>query len=347
MRLITGILGIFLTAAAQAPPETCRQAAEANRRGALVEAEGLLNQCLAENPGNVTPYLWLCALYQSQGREDELHSVALQALERFPEEKKFYLTVGTRAGKAGQCSRAAEVLSEGFARWPEDSALRDNLALAVLCRGMNSLDEGHNARAVSDFRRVLELDPDNLEALLNLGRALHNLELSAESLQAFDKVVQLDPKTPLIQFHRAVALSGLGRFDETIDVLNGEIDSRPDHGPSYYFRGVAFFYKGEWEEAFSDLKAAVERMPEFNDAVYRLGRCYDHFGMDDAAEAAFRKSARLDPSDVRPLYALGSLLSRTGRGDEAQALFKKAVDLYTAENIGSEPGTLRFGSTRE
>jgi len=347
MVFATALFGILLAMAGQAPPDTCRQAAEANQKGDFAEAENLLKECLSENPESITPYLWLCALYQSQGREDDLHSVALRALDRFPGEKRFYLTVGTHAGRAGQCDEAAEVLSAGFTRWPLDSALHDNLVQALLCRGMNSLDEGDNESAASDLKRVLELDSDNLEALLNLGRALHNLQRSGEALQAFDRVFQLSPETPQIRFHRAAALSAVGRFDEAIESLNEEVRSQPDHAPSYYFRGVAYFYKGNWERAFSDLKVAVEGMPVFNDAVYRLGRCYEHFGMDEEAEAAFRKSARLDPSDVRPLYALGSLLARSGRVDEAQEMFKKAVDEYTAENISSKSGTLQFHSTRE
>ncbi len=347
MSCVVALFGILIALASQEPPDTCRQAAEANRRGDVAEAESLLKQCLSANPDNITPYLWLCALYQSQGRDDDLHATALNGLQRFPGEKRFYLTVGVRAGKHGQCTTAVEILSEGFERWPQDLALRDNLAEAQLCRGMNWLDEGDNSKAEADFRRVLELDEDNVVALLNWGRTLHNLQRSGEALKAFDRVLKLDPSTPLIQFHRAVALSALGSFDEAIESLNKDLLSQPDHAPSYYFRGVAYFYKGDWETAFADLKVAGERMPEFSDAIYRLGRCYDHFGMNEEAEAAFRKSARLDPFDVRPLYALGSLLSRTGREDEAQAMFKKAVDQYTAENISSEPGTMQFPSTRK
>jgi tetratricopeptide (TPR) repeat protein len=347
MCFVTALFGILIAVVGQAPPDTCRQAAEANRKGDFAEAESLLKVCLSEHPENITPYLWLCALYQSQGRDDDLQKVALSGLEHFPDERRFYLTVGAHAGQAGQCDRAAEVLSEGFTRWPQDSALHENLVQALLCRGMNSLDEGDNESAASDLRRVLELDFDNLEALLNLGRALHNLQRSGDALQVFDRVFQLSPETPQIQFHRGAALSAVGRFEEAIASLNEEIRSQPDHAPSYYFRGVAYFYRGDWERALSDLKVAVAGMSEFNDAVYRLGRCYDHFGMNEEAEAAFRKSARLDPSDVRPLYALGSLLARTGRADEAQEMFKKAVEEYTAENIGNEPDTLQFHSTRK
>jgi tetratricopeptide (TPR) repeat protein len=347
MPLVTAILGILIAVATQSPPDTCRRAAEANTKGNLVAAESLLQQCLSENPADITPYLWLCALYQSQGRDAELHSVALRGLKRFPGEKRFYLTVGNRAGKEGQCATAVDVLSQGFKRWPQDSALRDNLAQALLCRGMNFLDEGDNAAAKSDLERVVELDPDNSEALLNLGRALHNLQQSGEALEVFDRAFELNPKAALVQFHRGVALSALGRFDEAIEALNSELRSAPGHAPSYYFRGVAYFYEGDWDRSFADLKTAVEGMPEFSDAVYRLGRCYDHFGMNEEAEAALRKSSHLDPSDVRPLYALGSLLSRTGREDAAQAMFKRAVDQYTAENINSEPGTMQFHSTRK
>ena len=339
------LLGFLLAVAgSQQTLSDCVRAAEAAKKlGDTIRAEQLLEVCLNEHPENITPYLRLCALYQEESRDEELYQIALQGLERFPGERRFYFVVGVRAGREGRCNQAVEVLSAGYDRWPDDQGLRRYLVDAYLCRGMDLLDAGDNWKAADDFNRLLELDPDNIVTLLNLGRAQHNMQRSSEALDTFERVFELDPETQLIRFHRGVVLYALGRFDDTVDILSRQIDRRPDHPQSYYFRGLAFLYNGDWVRALADLTVAVDGMPDSSDAVFRLGRCFDHFGRSMEAEEAFRRSARLDPSDVRPIYALGSLFSKSGRTEEAEELLNSAVDLYE-KKISGQPGELRFKS---
>lgn len=335
------VLTLLILAGQEEPPVDCLKAAEARREGNLVQAESLLQQCRSKNPEIVLPYLWLSALYQQQGREDDLYSLALTAIDRFPDEKRFYYVVGARAGRDGRCEEAAEVFARAHERWPAEGELKENLVQAYLCSGKAALDTGENARAIESLQPALALEPLNLDALLNLGRAQQNLQMSADALVSFDKVAALDPQTPMIQFHRAVALNAMGRFDECTRILTAQLKSTPNHGPSYYFRGLAFLYRGDWEPALADFKRAVEIMPDFGDAVYRLGRCLDHFGKDEEAEEAFRRTLTLDPEDGRPMWALGNLLARTGRQKEADELLQRAVDLYE-RRISPAQGEARF-----
>ena len=100
-------------------------------------AEAFLKECIAGKPREVGPYLALCGLYQSQGKPKDLYEVALAGLDRFPGEKRFYVTVGVQAGQEERYQRAIEVFSEAFRRWPADVVLKKNLASAHLLLGMN------------------------------------------------------------------------------------------------------------------------------------------------------------------------------------------------------------------
>ncbi|MGW8179961.1 MAG: tetratricopeptide repeat protein [bacterium] len=342
------ILGIFLAAwlglALQAPAP-CREGTEAYQNREYGRAESLFKQCLAENPEEIGAYLELCGFYQSMSRQDNLYAIASKGLERFPEEKRFYLTVGTGAGRQEDYDRAIKVLSQGMKKWPEDTRFQRVLVQAYLSRGMGFLDDGDNEAAEDDLRKTLQLDPDNTEAMLNLGRALHNLQHSGQALELFDRVKKLKPSAPFIEFNRGVALNGLGRFDEVIASMNRQLLLTPEYAECHYFRGLAFLNLGEWDRARADLTIAVTGMPNFHEAIYRLGRCYLHFGQLEKAEAAFRSSAALKPSDTRSIYALGRVLQQTGRIEEAKQLFKEAEDRFIHDEL--ETGGIPFGSTRK
>ena len=144
-RLRWGLTVLLFTWPMTAPAEDfCRLGFEALERKDLATAETRLKNCIDSNPPVVAPYLALCGLYQSQGRMSDLHAVALAGLQKFPEERRFYLTVGIQAGREKKYERSIEVLSEGHRRWPDDATLKKNLASAHLLLGMRLLDVAKN-----------------------------------------------------------------------------------------------------------------------------------------------------------------------------------------------------------
>ena len=327
------------------PPDPCIQGAEALKRQELGVAETLLKKCLNSQPQQVLPYLQLCALYQLKNDREALNRIAREGLKRFPQEKRFYFTVGTHAGREKDFAQAIDVFSKGLRRWPDDPQFRKSLADSHASLGMEQLDRGKNEEAAKHLRRATELSGDDVEAHLNLGRALHNLNHSVEAIAAFDRVLALDGRLPLARFHRGLVLYGLGEFDAAVEDLRREIEINPAHPPSYLFRGLALMAKGDWAGALPDLETAALRMPDNVKAQYARARCLIQLGKRDEAEAALRKTLELDNSDPGPVNALARLLSDSGRREEAQQFFQKAAELSKKMRSVS-PGEIQFESPR-
>lgn len=333
---------IPLSAGAQ---DVCREGAARFQQGDLQQAELLLKECLRQRPDHYPAYLQLCGLYQRQGRGEDLNAVAEEGLQRFPEDIRFYLTVGIHAGRTEEYDRAISVLSDALARWPDSGPVRENLLQAYVARGLLRLDRQDNAGAADDLEQALALDETNTEALLNLGRALHNLHRSADALEAFDRALEQNPEIPLIHFHRGMVLQSLGEYDLAIQALDREIQGNPGYPPSYYFRGLCHQFKADWEKAAADLEEAVRRMPEHELARYELGRTLVRLGRSSEAEAAFRRSLELNPNGTKALNSLGRLLMRRGEAEEARRLFDRAARIR-AEERSADPGEIRFEAPR-
>jgi len=321
---LCGLPSVMATLSAGDP---CRSGFEALRQKDFAAAETHLKECLKSEPPEVAPYVALCGLYQSQGRTKDLHDVALAGLQRFPAEKRFYLTVGIQAGQEEHYDWAIEVFSEAFRRWPDDASFKENLASAHLLLGMKQLDEAKNQAAESHLRKATQLAPDDVEAHLNLGRALHNLSQSVEALAEFDRVLELNAQTPLAHFHRGLVLYSLHEYDAAIPDLAQEIRSNPSYPPSFLFRGLALMAKGEWLSALPDLNLAVAKMPDSPKAFSAHARCLSQMGQLKEAEADFRKALEMEPTNPETLNGLARLLTLTGKGEEAEVLFMKAREL--------------------
>src|SRR5213593_2211002 len=212
------LLGTVEAPAAQPPfsQDPCRSGFEALQLKEIVVAVPLLEKCIVTGPSEIRPYLALCGIYQSQGRSDDLFRVAAAGLKRFPGEKRFYLTVGNHLGRKESYQEAIQVFEAGYRRWPDDKELKEGLADALLYLGLRVLDKNENQEAEKHLRKVTELADGNIDAHLNLGRALHNLNRSTDAVTEFDKVIALDPKLPLAWFHRGMVLQSLGEIDRAI-----------------------------------------------------------------------------------------------------------------------------------
>ena len=323
----------------------CRKGYEALQRREFHIAEAMLKDCMKVNPNQMYSYLALCGLYQSQGRVADLQQVASEGMRRFPEEKRFYLTVGNHAGESEQYEKAIEVFNEGYRRWPDDPSIKKNLANAQLLLGMKLLDKNDNAAAEPHLRQAAKLAENDVEAHLNLGRALHNLNQSVEAVSEFERILTIDPHTPLAHLHRGMVLSALGELDSAVADLGQEIKFNPDYPPSYLIRGQALMKRGDWTAAASDLDLAVQKMPENPKATYARALCLNYLGKTKDAEADFRKTIELDPSNPEPMNALGRLLWLSNLKKEAEDLFRKAREQSQAIRT-VEPGEIKFRSAQ-
>jgi len=104
---------------------------------------------------------------------------------------------------------------------PDDLAARLDLAHRYL-------DAGRVEEALEEYAVVLELDPDDAEALAHVGMILYLGERPQEALASVDRALETDPDYPEALFFRGVILlRGLDRPDEAIDALEHYLEAAP------------------------------------------------------------------------------------------------------------------------
>jgi tetratricopeptide (TPR) repeat protein len=326
-KLTAFVICLFHAVSGCLSADTCAEATAALQRREFAQAEGLLKQCIAEHPDQLLPYIQLCSIYQSQGRNGDLQETALEGMKKFPSEKRFYVTVGNRSGREKRYPQAIEVFSEAFKRWPDDERIRESLAGAHLGLGLQLMAENKYREAEAELRQAAKLSPGDAEAHWNLGRALHNLLRSEEAVGEFDTAIKLDPQLKQAHFDRGLVLYQLRDFDRAIEDFNRELEMNPSYPPSYLFRGLAKFDIAHLEGAIKDLDIAVERMPEVFRAHYARARCLQRLGRPEEAEVEYRTAIGLEPENPAPVNSLARLLLETGRKEEAGQLSEKAKEL--------------------
>jgi tetratricopeptide (TPR) repeat protein len=319
----------------------CKTGIDAATRGELAMAEPALKECVGSARAPLEAFLMLAGIYQSRRDAEGVYRVVSEGMKRYPDEKRFYLTAGAHLGRERQFDDAVRVLSAAEKRWPGDEKIRELLASALFARGSAALDAGEDLRAVEDLRRAVLLAPEDVEALMNLGRARHNLARYEEALEAFDRVAKLQPGVPLLRFHRGMSYYALGDFERAVADLDAQLSVDDSYAPGYLVRGLARLSKGEDEPAAQDLARATAALPGNAAARLGLGRALLRLRRLEEAETHLRAAMKFDPEDPAPVHTLVTVLSRLDRREEARELAKTAADLAKRRRTAA-PGEIRF-----
>jgi tetratricopeptide (TPR) repeat protein len=149
----------------------------------------------------------------------------------------------------------------------------------------------HGDLVRSCYEKVLEIEPDNVEALQELAFYYHNKGDYAEEVRIRQKLPERDTVENLVALanaHRAA-----GEYDEAIAICRQAIEKQPDSAPAYHCLAEIFFTKKDYQQALANYKKAVERDEGYrygqliSDIYYRLGETGANSGDYDAAIAYF------------------------------------------------------------
>lgn len=214
---------------------------------------------------------------------------------------------------------------------------KTNLNFAeLLLVGKNAVNSGRHQDAVHAYTQIIDNDPTVSQAWHGRGSAYFNQGVFDQAERDFRRAVELSPNNAEYRQHLAYALVRLGREDEAVSEILDGLKGIPSQQASAYRREVARIYKAraaKWQksdlhdEALVDLKLAAEHAPDSADILHDLGSAYYNVGDHDAAVRILNKAIQIDPTKADFYEHRGHALKKLGREAEARSDYEAARNL--------------------
>ena len=201
------------------------------------------------------------------------------------------------------------------------------IALAeVLIERNERLDEAeeHLHRA-----RTFTSDPaDESHIELHLGEIAMEREQFEEALQHYQRVVELEPDNPAAWIDLAEAHKKLGNFEEAEANYRRAIAMEPANPDHYYSLSTMFIEQSQTDKAIETLEEGLSENPD--SAMMNFSLAMLHIENNDyrQAEVFVKQAERLDPEFpglkmINEIIKLGKQISTTPRLKQAPPKFRK------------------------
>lgn len=213
-------------------------------------------------------------------------------------------------------------------------ARRDERIAEIYAEGMSSLLSKRLGAAKPVFRKILLKDPQNIHAFLRLGE-IHRQEGDYnEAIRLHSKAREIEPWNLEALMNLALDYEKAERMDEAIGVLEKIRDKFKDNLPAHQKLRELYINQNNWEKAFSVQREILKLCqvsakddPEYQTLVglkYELGRAKQKERSFREAAKAFREGAKLDKQFTPAYLALGETYRQSGHREKAVRIWERA-----------------------
>jgi tetratricopeptide (TPR) repeat protein len=155
-------------------------------------------------------------------------------------------------GVAELAEKVAPLAREAFREAQEDG---DELTADDWYEWGCELEAAAPPEAREAYRRALALDPVHADALVNLGRLLHESGDARGAEEHYRRALAARPGDATAAFNLGVALEDLGRTQEALAAYEGAVALEPDNADAHYNAASLYERAGQVQAALRHLKS--------------------------------------------------------------------------------------------
>jgi lipopolysaccharide biosynthesis regulator YciM len=270
-----------------------------------------------------TPHYMLGLNFLTEHQVDQAIEELTAATSTDTDALEIQMILGNLYRQKGQVARAITVHQTLLQR---TNLTRLEHAYVLLCLGLDFRHGGFVDRALEAFEEVVQLDPENRYALVNLQKLHEDQQQWADAERVRAQIAKIDghrraDNQQILGFLRnQLGTETVRRGDATAAsvMFREAIDIDPQTAPAYLNLGDMHVQRGDTAAAIAAWESLIETIPERAYLAYeRLERAYKSAGSPQRFVALCQQLIERNPQDWRARLALSRHHAIAGNAREA------------------------------
>ena len=190
------------------------------------------------------------------------------------------------------------------------------------------------------YRQVLQVQPDNADALHLLGVLAHQAGNHEAAIELINRAIAINPTVAVFHNNCGEAYRALGKLDEALVCYKKTLALDPGFVDAHNNLGVVYQAQGNLDDAIACYEKALALRPTYAKAHNNLGFAFQQRDRLNEALESYRLALRFDPTYAQAHHNMGCVYQQQNRMQEAMASYQKALALKpdyleTLNNLGN------------
>lgn len=267
-----------------------------------------------------------------------------QILERAPDHALAHNDAGVLAYESNNKHEAFEHYQNAVALEPNNPVFLKNLGDFIW------EEKGDPKGALTQYVKVLEIIPDDIEAILNCGRICLGVDKLEDARFFFEHALQIEPQNENIRslvrqldakpnesvtaighdahYREAKQKAESGDLPGAIEDLTKLVEDDRSNATAYNDLGVLYYEMGKYEKALGCYLEAVSLSPHDETFLKNLADFY--FMQQGRIEDAMKLYTQLlekNPRDVDSLLATGLICFQLNKTEDSREFFQRVIEI--------------------
>lgn len=173
----------------------------------------------------------------------------------------------------------------------------------------------------------MELEPNYVDALNNLGNALREIGRRDEAIASFERALAIRPEFAEAHNNLGIAWATQGDDARAIACYREALRLSAAYAAAHNNLGIALGRRGQHAEAVECYRRALEISPNYAEAHNNLGILLSQSGDYEEAIPCFRRAIELKPDYAEAYSNMGITLTELGRLEESLESYNQAIQL--------------------
>ena len=192
---------------------------------------------------------------------------------------------------------------------------------------VEAYNRGDKDRAVANLVAATRVNPDLIMARLMLGDLYREGGDYNNAVTQYERLVELDPYTWSNFYKLGVSYQFLEKLNEAAGSYQKALKLNPDDANTNMNLGLVYLFLGNADDAVKYAERATLLDPHSAAAFSNLGVALDGRGEYTRGEAAYRHSLDIDPENATTLLNLGTNLIAQNKGSEAVDIMERVIKM--------------------
>ncbi len=217
------------------------------------------------------------------------------ALKGNPQDVKINQDLAQSFLKTAQYEKAEEIYKFLAQLTPEDATLYYRTILS-----MYNEAKMHD-KAIEAAKKIIELKPNDADAVYNLGYMYFMLKKYKEAIQTFKSALVLRPNFEYAYANIGNCSFQIKNYSQALWAYEKLVEIAPENSDGWFNMAVSYMQLKRHNDALASLKKTIELRPNYAVAYYNLAVVYMNLRDNQSARDVYKQLTKIDPAWAKKL----------------------------------------------